>query len=294
MVKNIIRWLVAMVVCCFSVVVVAESAVWRISKGDKTIFLGGTVHILAETDYPLPCEFDMAYAQSDKLVFETDMMAIQSPTFMSENVQHFFYPANDNLRNYLSDETYTDLVQFLNERNLPLDRMAQLKPGMLMSALMMNELKMTDRAALGVDAFFSRKAIADGKELIFLETPAQQVAFISQMGVDNEERFIRYLLDDLETLNTEFPLMKEAWRAGDLSALSSAEDMRELKQDFPRVYEMLITSRNNAWMTTLFELLDTPEVEFVLVGALHLPEESGLLTQFGSRQYDIEQLNGCN
>lgn len=283
-----------MMVCCFSVAVFAESAVWRVSKGDKTIYIGGTVHILAESDHPLPCEFDMAYAQADKLVFETDMVAVQSPAFMSANVQHFFYTAGDSLRDYLSDKTYADLVQYLNENNLPLESMTRFKPGMLMSALLMNELKMTDKAALGVDAFFSRKAMEDGKELIFLESPAQQVAFISQLGVGNEDRFVRYLLDDLETLHAEFALMKEAWRTGDLSALSSAGDIEELKNDFPKVYEMLLTSRNNAWMTPLYEMLDTPEVEFVLVGALHLPEESGLLTQFSNQQYKVEQLSGCN
>ena len=30
------------------------ASVWQVSKGDNTIYLGGTLHILSPVDYPLP------------------------------------------------------------------------------------------------------------------------------------------------------------------------------------------------------------------------------------------------
>ncbi len=49
-----------------------QSSVWKISKGAQTLYIGGTCHILRLDDYPLPAEFDLAYAAADKLVLEVD------------------------------------------------------------------------------------------------------------------------------------------------------------------------------------------------------------------------------
>ena len=38
----------------------AETSVWRVSNGDSELFIGGTIHVLSATDYPLPIEFEQA------------------------------------------------------------------------------------------------------------------------------------------------------------------------------------------------------------------------------------------
>ena len=39
----------------------ADSPVWRVTKGDHVLFIGGTVHLLTQADYPLPDAFEQAY-----------------------------------------------------------------------------------------------------------------------------------------------------------------------------------------------------------------------------------------
>ena len=291
--ERIIKYSVVIVLFGFCSTVLAQSSVWRVSKQDREIFLGGTIHILSESDYPLPCEFDRAYSQADKLIFETDMRAVQSPNFVSDNIHKFFYRAPNSLHQNLMEQTHEELVAYLREHDFNVDNMMRLKPGMLMSMLLMNKLQATDKPALGVDAFFARKAITDKKRIAFLETPQQQVDFIAQIGIGSEEQFVRYLLRDLANLDTQFPQMKEAWREGDLSLLGRVADMDLLKWDFPDLYNTLMVKRNNTWMLVLLELIQNEEVELVLVGTLHLPDEHGLLEQFRSQGYTVEQLTGC-
>ena len=46
----------------------AGSPVWKVSKGSNYLYVGGTVHILSETDYPLPYAFELAYQRLAALV----------------------------------------------------------------------------------------------------------------------------------------------------------------------------------------------------------------------------------
>lgn len=46
----------------------AETSLWRVSKGESELFIGGTIHLLGASDYPLPKEFEAAYKKADMLV----------------------------------------------------------------------------------------------------------------------------------------------------------------------------------------------------------------------------------
>jgi uncharacterized protein YbaP (TraB family) len=64
--KLLLSLLLILITCTQSF---AESSVWKIRKGDSAIYLGGTFHILRQADFPLPDEFEKAYAASDMVVF---------------------------------------------------------------------------------------------------------------------------------------------------------------------------------------------------------------------------------
>ena len=71
LVKKRIALLVAGIVSvgfCFS-----QSSVWKVSKGENTLYLAGSIHFLRPSDYPLPLEYETAFEKSDKLILETDL-----------------------------------------------------------------------------------------------------------------------------------------------------------------------------------------------------------------------------
>jgi len=101
---------------------------------------------------------------------------------------------------------------------------------------------------------------------------------------------IDYTIRDLERAPDMIDDLKSAWRSGDLEALSQNPSVVQMREEFPVVYESLLVTRNRNWMATLLNLSDDEDIEFVLVGALHLVGEEGLLVQLEKHGFEISKL----
>ena len=269
----------------------AESSVWKISKGDNYFYLGGTVHLLTPEDHPLPEEFNQAYKDVSKVVFETDLAATETPEFQSKMFAAFTYPDERTLASELKPEVYAKLQAFLAARQMPISNFSKLKPGGLSLMLAMMEyqrLGMTPE--YGVDAFFNQLAVSDSKNILGLESPEQQLSFLESMINVEPNTGIEYTLRDLTKLPEIIHSLKQSWRSGDLDALSETLDLAKVKTEFPEVYEALITNRNNNWMTQLPLFLEDSPKEFVLVGAMHLNGKEGLLHQLKQQGFEVKKL----
>ncbi|MDR0639460.1 MAG: TraB/GumN family protein [Spirochaetaceae bacterium] len=73
MMKKFLLMAAVAFLCVNSAFLYGETSVWKISNGDNVLYLGGTIHLLRESDYPLPQAFEAAFEQSDILVFEASV-----------------------------------------------------------------------------------------------------------------------------------------------------------------------------------------------------------------------------
>jgi len=277
------------VFCLAAVPAQSASPVWKVSKGDHHLFIGGTIHLLTPEDYPLPAPFDAAFEQSGTLVFETDLQQVESPEFQLALVSTLRYPAGENLQQDLSKATLEALQAYCLERGLPLENIVQFKAGMASMLLTIMELQRLGLVGTGVDAYYSRKGLDEDKRMDYLETPEAQLAFIASMGEGQEDELIAYTLEDSGQLAELFTRLKSAWRVGDLATLSEIS-VSSVKEEFPDIYEILLVKRNQAWMHKIESMLKTDEIEFVMVGALHLAGQEGVLEQLTARGYTIQML----
>jgi len=291
MIKLSIRKIVCMTALIFlpATNVLAEAPVWKVSKDGETVYVGGTIHILTAADYPLPAGFEKAYADSETLVFETNMDALASPAFQQELMQSVIYTDGRSLRDDISDETYATLEAYGQSAGVPVAGLLNFKAGMVSVTLTMMELQRLGLMGAGVDEFYTNKAKEDKKEVAELETVAQQLSFIVNMGAGEEDQLIAYTLRDIKTLKSMFADMKTAWRTGDNAALREI-GLLPMKSEFPALYKLILKDRNDAWLPKLESMFESPEIEFVLVGALHLVGEDGLLSQLKREGYAVEQL----
>ena len=273
----------------FGIPVYAESSVWTVEKDGNRLYLGGTIHLLSASDYPLPAAFDKAYARSSEVVLETDMQKLQSTEFQATMMRQLSYSDGRNLQQVVNKDTYQALEQFFTTRGIPMSQVVGFKPGMVATMITMVELQRLGLAGIGVDAYFSTKSIDDQKKLGQLETVEAQIAFIANMGIGQENEMLLYSLADIENLPTLMQSMKQAWRQGDISELKEI-GITPFKNDLPEIHKVLLIDRNNAWMPQIEAMLKTRPVEFVLVGALHLAGEDGLLTQLKARGYTVRKL----
>ncbi len=272
----------------------AKTSVWKVENGENLFYLGGTVHVLSESDYPLPCEFDAAYLLSEQLVFETDISSLSNPEFALKAAQLGTYPAGTSLNDKISSETLGQLTNYLESLGLPASGLMQLKPGMLMSVIVLTELQRRGVGqSAGVDLFFHTKAIKDQKPVKELEAADFQLELITNLGVGNEDAFVMYLIESMDLFRTEFDRLFSSWRGGDLETLIDASGFNQLRNEFPKVFDALIVDRNDSWLTQIESMAVTPEVEYVLVGALHMVGAEGLLAKLVNKGYTVTQLDGC-
>lgn len=267
----------------------ADSPVWKVTKDGHTLFIGGTVHLLTQADYPLPDAFEAAYQTASIVIFETDFQKMQAPETQQALLQQVAYPEGISLKDRLDQGTYAVFSDYLKQRDLPEGNLVKFKAGMVSITLTMIELQRLGLTGTGVDQFFSLKALNDHKEIGKLETLDEQIAFIAKMGEGHENELIAYTMKQMKDLPALLKALKAAWRNGDRRQLNKI-GLEPMKKQFPDIYTDLILKRNKAWMPKIEAMLRTPEVELVLFGALHLAGEEGVLAQLEAKGYKIERL----
>ena len=267
----------------------ASSSVWKISNNNNHIYLAGTIHSLGKKDYPLNKAFYKAYKNSQILVFETNLEKLENPSFSYLIKSKTMYKKNDYISNYLSSQTLNLLKIELQKRKIPYSVIKNLKPGMISVILTQNELKRLNMFGIGVDKYFSQKAKKDKKKRLYLESVYKQIDFLSSMGEGYEDEFIKYTLKDLKTLKKDFILMKKAWRSGDNELLEKIS-LNPLLLNFPKLYDSLLTKRNEKWLIKIKKMFKSKKVEYVLVGALHLVGKEGLLNELERLGYTITRV----
>ena len=266
----------------------AETSLWRISKGANELFMGGTIHVLSKTDYPLPAAFDAAYKKSAKLVFETDIDASQAPTFAQAMLQRMMLPDDRTLKDTLRPDVYAQLEKFGTTRGIPMVMLEKMRPAMVVITLTFMELQRLGMAGEGVDNYYYQRAKTDKKTLGHLESNEQQLDFMTNMGKGRENDFVLYSLKDLQDIADIMQSLKRAWRNGN-SAEMEALSLVSMRQDFPQIYQQLLVERNQRWLPRIESMLNDPGTEMVLVGALHLVGEDGVLHALREKGYRIEQ-----
>ncbi|MCW8107183.1 TraB/GumN family protein [Alteromonas ponticola] len=265
------------------------ASVWKVSNESHSLYIGGTLHILSPQDYPLPSSYKLAYNEADKVIFETDIAALSSPEFSQLSLQTLVYQDEQTLQQTLQPETYSALKTHLDSRGIPISTMQKLKPSLVGITLSMIEFQRLGLTSQGVDSYYYTIAMGDGKSVGWFETPEEQLNFIASMGKGDEDAFIRYSLEDVKKIPTMLDQLRGDWREGDLAALNQY-NLQEFKESFPKIYDELLTQRNLNWMPDIEEMLATPEVEFILVGTLHIPGDTGLLDLLNAKGYTITQV----
>jgi uncharacterized protein YbaP (TraB family) len=268
---------------------VNSAAVYKVSKGDDVVYVGGTIHLLTEADFPLAASYENAYELADELVFETDIAAFSDPSIQMKMAPVMLQKAGETLSAQLSDETSAALTQYLTERGLPVAQFEALSATGVMLTLTIMEFQAKGFLAEGVDAYYHAKGTESGKAIAWLESVDTQIAVLDSFDNGDPDALIAYTLSEMERSSEMITSLHDAWKAGDLKALQQS-GMEEMKRDFPEVYKTLMVDRNNAWMPQIEAMFGDDNIEYVLVGALHLAGADGILEMLEAKGYKVERL----
>ncbi|MCG8413130.1 MAG: TraB/GumN family protein [Pseudomonadales bacterium] len=263
------------------------TSLWRVSDGTNHLFLGGTVHALESSDFPLPSSYDAAYTQSVSLITE---VGIPTEIEILSAQSLYFDPSQQSLEQRLSEDVYNSLSDFVEAENGHLANVEFWRTNLAMNDL--TGFYLSNRGIIaGVESHFENLATIDEKSVIALETYEFQLQTLGQQDSHlTDDEIVTRTLESLESGSALFGLREliEAWRYGDLELLEQ-EVLDAMILENEQDYNSLLKDRNLDWIPQIEAYLSSPEVELVLVGVLHMPGEDGLLELLEGLGYSVER-----
>ncbi|RQM67244.1 TraB/GumN family protein [Aeromonas enteropelogenes] len=265
----------------------ADPAFYRVSKGDEQHWLMGSIHAGKPTLYPLPEPVERAWQQSRALVMEVDMNSISQEQWqgMASLTQ-----LNDgkSLKEYLPAELYQRTLMAGARYGLDEATLSPLRPWFAAITLTQAAMAKTGfDSQLGIDQHFAGLAAKEGKPVVGFETLLEQLGYLASVG-DNQTLMLASTLDELPMLENAFTAVMKAWQQGDEATLINL-----LKEEMAPpalqswMEQTLLAERNRNWLKKWPSL---PNESFIVVGALHLYGEQGLLAQLEQQGWRITLL----
>jgi len=103
-----------------------HSSVWKVSKGEDKIYVGGTIHILPITEFPLPSQFMQAYEQSDTVILEAKLPDPTDAAAQQKMMAAAAYEEGKSLKDAVSPETYAALEEYFAPFGAKVEKLAKL------------------------------------------------------------------------------------------------------------------------------------------------------------------------
>ena len=286
------KLIIVFITIVFSTAVYAESSVWKLDADNSSFYLAGSCHVLRTSDYPLPEEFESAYNDVDQVVFETDIDALISQEVQLLLMSKGMYTGGDTLEKKLSKESYAFLVKYCNDRSMSIELFQNFKPWMVTMTLLVLELEKNGiTSADGLDMYFHNKAKKDGKQTGGLEDVYKHVELVSSFDEEFDESIIESFIQEAGELQVVIDGLIKSWMTGDEAGIDEflAVNMRK---EFPKLYEKLLTDRNRNWIPRLEALMKSGKRTLIIVGVGHLVGEESVISLLKSRGYKIKKCDG--
>lgn len=269
---------------------VSATSIWQVTAPDgDTLFIGGTVHVLPASELPLPQQFNNIYANSDELIFESDMAFMESAQFQQLIMQGMVFHDGRTFIDVLKPETVELVNSYLQQRSIPVENFLPMKPSLLGFTITFIELQLLGLTQDGVDKLFFDKATQDNKNIAWLESPQEQLDMMNSMAQGQEDVFVSYSVTETATAKLVLDGMLSAWRSGDMKTMADV-GIADMPTEFPRIYDLLLKNRNQRWIPQIETMFADDNTEFVLVGVLHLAGEHSVLAMLESKGYKVTQL----
>lgn len=264
---------------------------WKSRKGDSDFYLLGSVHTMTKDVYPLDLQIESAFNSCDVLVLET----VPDSLDPYELVPLVTYTDGTNLSNHVSEATYKKILAMSKDAGVPESYINQLKPWYAVMLLTVSELENSGiKAQYGIDMHFTRKAEGAEKELRQLETPVEQLRYLS-VYEEASDAYIDYVVEETESSIEEIGGIIDAWKKGDEKTLTDI--LFEIEEEFPEIEkfnEKILYERNKNMAERIDKMLDIEGKYFIIVGTAHLIGNRSIIDLLQREGYEFERLQAVD
>src|SRR5579871_3450527 len=262
---------------------------WKVQGESNTVYLLGSIHLLRESDYPLPEAMNSAFTNSQIAVFEMDIDKANDPAASFALLSKATLPDGKTLRDVLPAKVYNSFTNHAAEAGLPEMLYGTLKPGMaLMMLEAMNLVKLGANPEYGEDEHFYKLAKDSNRKIVALETLDFQLGLMLSCDGPDEELYLEKSLEEMDNEKKEFNEMVDAWKAGDAATLEKL--LNEMRTDAPAVFKKLVSDRTASWLPKVDDLLHGTQNAIIIVGAGHLVGPDGMVELLKKQGFKVTQL----
>jgi hypothetical protein len=283
----------AAVVACGAEKDTGKVLLWEVRSKTATVYVLASLHVTDGSVFPLDDTITKAYKESDALVMELDMSAATQTKAAQLMAQRGMYPGQETIVTNLSAEGLAKLKAYLAKEGMSIAAVSKMRPWMLSVVLEMQRMaKLGYNPQSGLEMYFAQTAAKDGKEVLGLETPEEQVEALAGSLGDMAEK---ELLETLSEPDSEIRELTDgiiaAWKAGDADGVQEIVDKEFADDPMLQKYQAKILDNRSALMAErIRKLLATDKKYFVAVGAGHAVGEKGLAALLG-KDYEVKQLD---
>ncbi len=268
----------------------ADPAAWRMStRSGGEVTLLGSMHVLRPSDHPLPASVDALIDRAELIVMEIDLDDVDPAAQQRVILNTAMLPQGTVLQDVVSDDVYRLAGQRATEVGIDLALLERFEPWFLAITILDQGLrKLGFQGERGLEQYVLARSQRASKEIVGLETLEFQIGIFDSLPPDAQQAMLEQTLAELDEAETALAEMVAAWRNGELEDLSA--ELLDDFDDFPGLYETLVTKRNSAWVPALERMLADGRRHLVVVGALHLVGPDSVIELLDARGHDVERL----
>jgi uncharacterized protein len=263
----------------------ATPALWTVERGDKKLYLFGSIHLLPPQTKWKREEIDRARDAAQVFVFEAplDEGGQAMLKFVEEGGK---LKAGETLKDVLPPDLHADMEKAAWQVQYPPKLLAPLRPWLAAVYLELYAyLKAGFSSYYGVDHVIEQEAKARGAEFAYFETVAEQLGYFGRLDRKTEIAYLKVTVKGvLEEPAMPFDLLN-AWADGRTKDLSRLVD--EGFKDLPQLRNQLIVARNRKWLPRLRQMLASDKTHFVTVGVGHLVGRDSLIEMLRAKGYKV-------
>jgi len=265
---------------------------WKVSDRDNAVYLLGSFHLLKSDDYPLSGDIDQAFASADKVVFEVPPEQLTDPATAQKYIAAAGFSDGRTLSQVLPAALREKFNRILAQRGSSIAQFDAYEPWFVNLSLMLGvSQQMGFRPDMGLDQVLIQQALAGKKPTGGLESIDLQLGVLDSTPMNEQVTSLKEFIDKPMDMPGMLSDLHNAWRDGDLTRLETLT-REEMREKTPQTYRLMNVERNDAWVPQIQQMLDGQKKgdTLVVVGALHLLGEDGVVEKLRAKGYTVERV----
>jgi uncharacterized protein YbaP (TraB family) len=263
-------------------------ALWAVKGPHATVYLFGSVHLLAKDREWRTPQLNAAVESSQTLWLE--VTGADDPKLVQPILTQLGIDAAHPLSSKLSKQQLAKLDTEAKSFNMSEAMLEPMRPWLASLTLGVAPLLQSGSDPnSGVESVLTAEFKKNRRQVAGFETVSQQFHFFADLPAKTELDYLNLSIDDFAKGQEQFRQLVDAWYQGDQERLDRIID-DEWRTEHPEIYEVLIAKRNRYFAQRIEDLIGGDGISFVAIGAGHYVGPDGIIELLARDGYQVQKL----